>query len=317
MPLPTVVKFRHKLLAEEAKRRGRLRRSAVVPEDFDFRGKRFLVVPAIVFFDPKVEKRLASLIKDVKNIKHLPLNRRESAFNQTIADYYSDATFFTSFLIAWKKQEMVTSLKDKEKNVLDALFNRLEIPISDRQKRFYEEHKLEFVDDRDLQQEAFDLQIQIDRQEAISDLISDVAPRAAFAVAGLFPPTAGGAVLAFAVDAFINLYQFFDFMAQAEAGGITEEEAQEAWWQLIGILPFKIIELVLLSRSVIELVKALGHIGIALLEMLYEALRALPDIISNWQMAIEDGWSNVNDMDRACEIFIPSYAIDDLKRTSK
>jgi hypothetical protein len=316
MPLPTVVRFKHKLVVEEAKRRGKLRKSATVREDFDFRGRRFLVVPAIVFFDKRVQANIASLLKEVNGIPRLSTEKaRLDAFNRALGQSHYDNIFFTTFLMAWKQQNGVTSLQDKEDDLLDALLSRLKVP--DTLRKFYQ-LKLQFDDDRDLRQEAFDLQIEFDRQEATLDLISDVAPRAAFAVAGLFPPTAGGAVLAFAVDAFINLYQFFDFMAEAEADGeITEDEAQEAWWQLIGILPFKIVELVLLSRSVIELVKALGQIGIALLEMLYEALVALPDIISNWQMAIEDGWSNVNDMDRACEIFIPLYAIDDLKRTSK
>lgn len=306
MPLPIVVKYNIKLLAEEAKQRAYLHRSAITQEDFGFDGRRFLAVPLKNYAD-RLPFVLTAL-KEVDAIAGLASeHKRLATFNKKFTDHFVDRNTFTSFLIHWKRQKEVVSLQKSETDLLDAFFRRglLADPPPGIKKLYLT--KLIVVDlDRNLKEIAYTLQGELDLQERVSDLIYAVAPRATLAALSLFPTTALPKMLGYAVESLIGLLQFFEVMVDAKADDyMSEEEVAEAWWALAGILPFKLIQKIMFRTEILE-------IGVALFTMLVEALSRLPDLLNRWSVALDEGWGCFGDFDRSSEIFIPAYAINDL-----
>src|SRR5215208_2335713 len=100
MALNVVVKYNMKLVAEEAKERGRLRKSATVQEDFGFDNRRFVAVPLDTYV--KNFQYIKSLVAQSSGIVGIRSEeKRLAAFNQLFTTFV-DKNIFTGALIYWK-----------------------------------------------------------------------------------------------------------------------------------------------------------------------------------------------------------------------
>lgn len=152
---------------------------------------------------------------------------------------------------------------------------------------------------------VFTLESEHNDQVALSDLVSNVGPRATLVAVAYFP-TAGAVVAALVVQSLVGLAQFFLFMADAEEDGIiTEQESADAWWELIGVAPFAIVGYALMGKEIIGL-------GVVIFERLISALSKLPELLESWTVATDEGWNSFGKFDPDSSIFVPTYAVSDL-----
>ncbi len=152
-----------------------------------------------------------------------------------------------------------------------------------------------------LVQAAFELQSEQDRAE----LANFIIPRVVLLAAGLFPVGQAPIVIGAAISAIVAFLEFMQFLQDAEEDGdITEEEGEEAVWAMLGIIPFRIVQMALFARGV-------GMIGVALFRALLDGLDELPSLLDTSAEARENGWNAYGEFDAESTIFLPAYLFDD------
>jgi hypothetical protein len=148
---------------------------------------------------------------------------------------------------------------------------------------------------------AFELQSERD-QDA---LFREFGPRLLMVALMLFPAGQAAVAVGAVINAFAGFLQFMIFLEDAEADGdITEQELEEAWWTLLGILPFRAVQLGLMLRG-------LTMVGQALIQMIVEGVKMLPDLLERRLQALRAGFSDYAEYDPGTTIFLPAYALDD------
>jgi hypothetical protein len=146
---------------------------------------------------------------------------------------------------------------------------------------------------------AFELQNEKD-QDA---LVRYFAPRVVLFAASLFPVSQVPIVIGAAITAITGFIEFMQFIEDAEADGdISEEEANEAPWSLLGILPFKLVQNALTIRSI-------GLLAINLLGQLIEAVASLPALIDRHLVARDNGWGGYGEYDSETSLFVPRHVV--------
>ena len=153
---------------------------------------------------------------------------------------------------------------------------------------------------------AFELQTEKDFEKNLGEFFYEVAPPVLIFVVSIFGGVAAGAVggVAFGLvfEAIMGFVDFVYEMHKAEKDGmITNKEAEEAWWNLIGILPFKLIQLGILARAVFQL-------STYFLNLLLEALKDFWADIETLIASIRAGWDVGYRFDSSTTILIPDYA---------
>jgi hypothetical protein len=146
---------------------------------------------------------------------------------------------------------------------------------------------------------AFDLE-----HEKVHDQIYiDTSKVVVLAVMSIVPFTKVPLLVAAICTAIAGFIEFMLFLEDAEADGeITEEEVGEAYWQALGILPFDLVQQLLMYRS-------LAMLAEALLTMLVDGIN---DLIESWnrrRAVVREGWGGYLEHDAQTAIFIPDYAI--------
>jgi hypothetical protein len=147
-------------------------------------------------------------------------------------------------------------------------------------------------------QMAFDLE-----EEKVTDqIVRDTGKLVVLAVLLLVPFGQVPAVIGAVSTAVAGFLQFMQFLEDAESDGeITEEEVKEAEWQMYGILPFNLIQNVLMFR-------AIGMVVEILFVMLIDGINSLIESLGRRKQAIIEGWTGYNEHSAEDAIFIPDYA---------
>ena len=150
-----------------------------------------------------------------------------------------------------------------------------------------------------LMQLAYDLE-----QEKVTDeIVRDSAKLVVLAVLLLVPFADVPALLGAISTALAGFIQFMQFLEEAESDGeVTEDEVKEAKWSMLGILPFDLVQLVLLFRG-------LGLLAEAMLSMLLQGIHDLTESWKRRREAVTSGWSGYVESEGESTIFIPDYAL--------
>ncbi|MGB5070950.1 MAG: hypothetical protein WBO28_08320 [Flavobacteriales bacterium] len=154
---------------------------------------------------------------------------------------------------------------------------------------------------------AFDLEQERTRDE----LFRYFAPRAIVTAVSLFPIAKIPLLLGLVVQAITGFVQFMQFLEEAdEDGDITEDELEEAKWQMAGIIPFNAVQLILLGRGI-------SMVAFTFLIALRSGLAELADVMVRAGQAVKEGWSGYGEYDLDTALFLPDYVIsaDDEKAT--
>jgi hypothetical protein len=149
------------------------------------------------------------------------------------------------------------------------------------------------------------LQVELQEDLNFNDQFYEFAPVAVNLALTLVPFGLGARGLALAVQFVAGVFDFLVELHRLKSndGKLDEKEMEEVWWGVLGILPFKIVELIVLGRLVVVLVP---HLAI----LLYEAIGDFINRLEFMQEARNAGWEGGLLADSPYGIFIPDFAIE-------
>ncbi|HEV2914368.1 MAG TPA: hypothetical protein VGX92_13915 [Pyrinomonadaceae bacterium] len=277
----------------------------VIPFSAD--GRILTIRPADLQRTKKSADDLLDLVE--KKINRMPREQdRLLAWNsdvvQTRARYYGTAEWRV-FMFRWASKALPAEAFARSGDDLAKAFFRTALGIGDERIVSVYASALRAKCQPEMPREslvqiAFELQGEQDRAE----LANFIIPRVALLAAGLF----GGEVplvIGTAISAIVAFLEFMQFLQDAEEDGdITEEEGEEAFWAMLGIIPFRIVQMALFVRGV-------GMIGVALFRALLDGLDELPSFLEISAEARENGWNSYGAFDAESTIFLPAYLFDD------
>jgi hypothetical protein len=150
------------------------------------------------------------------------------------------------------------------------------------------------------------LRLQVELQEDLNfnDNFYEFAPVAVSVALAIVPFGTGARGLALAVEFVGNVFDFLLELhrMQSSGGELDEKEMQEVWWGVLGILPFKLLELLVFGRMIVQVAPLLA-------KMLYEAVSTFIARLDFMLDARDAGWEGALLADSPHGVFVPDFAI--------
>ncbi len=138
-------------------------------------------------------------------------------------------------------------------------------------------------------------------------MLKSTVPPAMLLLASLTPVGRAGTIAYISWNALIGFVDYLYTVYSAEADGtITDKEENDAFWALVGMFPFRLVELVTTARMAIVL-------GQAFVEVALAALDELSDRIALLMQARDAGWDSAVALDASHSVFVPAYALADIR----
>lgn len=306
--LPVLVRFDEKRLREQLDARVGRDRTALISLPFDDLGRRALEVDRQLYrrLEPEAIGLLAYIAQKIERepdqgLKHALWQR--VVVERRAAHYATE--HWRALLIRWALTRPPTEYLEGKLDLAEA-FLRHALGLRDQVVVTVEAAALRRrCDPSDTRGGLIEAAFALELERHHDELFREYAPRVVLAAVNLFPATRLPLVIGAAIQALAGFVEFMLFLQDAESdGAISAEELEEARWNRLGILPFDLVQKMLLLRG-------LGVAGLAVLELLIHELRGLLDRIENHAAAAEAGWGGYVQFDREAAIVLPRYALDE------
>lgn len=148
-----------------------------------------------------------------------------------------------------------------------------------------------------------EIAFELEQERTRDELFRYFAPRAIVTAINLFPIARVPLLLGHLVQAITGFVQFMQFLEEAEEDGdITDDELEEAKWQMAGIIPFNAVQMVLLGRGI-------GLVAYTFLVALRSGLADFADLMVRVSHAVREGWTGYGEYDLDTAVFLPDYVI--------
>jgi hypothetical protein len=306
---PILIAFDEKRLRQELKNKRALRQVPLIFIPYKADGAERLQIPLHAY--NSLQPGVARILDDLRGILNQPRNRSISDAERI--GVWSKATdpVLLNHKDSWRMllHEFANTRAERwpdepgDNQSLGEAFAREVLGIKDRRSVKIVEVALRgrcepTMSRERLMQIAFELE-----EEKVTDQIArDTGKLVVLTVLLLVPFGQVPVVIGAICTAVAGFLQFMQFLEDAESDGeVTEEEVKEAEWQMLGILPFNLVQFVLLFR-------AIGMVVEILLVMLIEGINSLIESLGRRKQAIVEGWTGYNEHSAEDTIFIPDYA---------
>lgn len=209
-----------------------------------------------------------------------------------------------AFLLTWAFRTKPAEAFETGEDLATAFF-RLAVGLRDeRTIRVLAADLRGKVAPQDSRQELIEAAFELQSERDTDELIRDYAPRVVLLAATLFPVGSLPIVIGAAMTAITGFLECMQLLEDAEQDGdITEAEGQQAWWALLGILPFRFVQLGLFAAGI-------GAVGAALLRALRDGLGQLETWLERFDAARDHGWNSYVEF-QGEGIVLPKYLLEE------
>jgi hypothetical protein len=157
------------------------------------------------------------------------------------------------------------------------------------------------ADPQDSKERLIEVAFEIQEEKDNAALYRHYAPRVVIFAAGLIS-TPSAPVIGAIITALTGFCEFQFAMEDVEEDGeITEADLTGVKMALLGIIPFRFVQMGLLATS-------LGMVGLALFRMIRDALLAFPTWIERYMSVRNAGWKDYTEIPEDA-IVIPKYLL--------
>ncbi|OAI11903.1 hypothetical protein A1507_19545 [Methylomonas koyamae] len=301
--LPAILAYEERRLRSQLDVRRKLVQGAYLSTPFDDRGKILMVDQN--HFEAEAVKRHVTAVLSYVNAKIRTaddVRMKAALWNEVIlakmTRFYRPEDW-RSLLILWRIGEPAPELT---RTNLAQLFMRDALGIDDRVLASLLAVDLAVrADPQDSRERLIEVAFTIQEERDNAALFRHYAPRVVIFAAGMISAPSAPVIGAI-ITALTGFCEFQFAMEDAEVDGeITESELTGVKMALLGILPFRFVQMGLLAAG-------LGMVGLALLRMLRDALLAFPAWIERYMSVRNAGWKDYTAIPEEA-IVIPKYLL--------